>query len=189
MSRFDAEILWLPSVVAVAIVAPALPALGATYLSVDAAQRTLFPAADSFAPLSLAPTAAQLAAIAAVAGEQAHHGELTAWIARREGATLGHVLVDNVIGREDFITYAVGIDTSGALTSVEILEYRESHGGEIRNRRWLAQFAGHKEPEELEFRSDIKNIAGATLSSEHVTNGVRWLLALWQQVLRAPESR
>jgi hypothetical protein len=40
--------------------------------------------------------------------------------------------------------------------------------------------------EQLKFRTDIKNIAGATLSSEHVTQGVRWLVALWQTALRAP---
>jgi Na+-transporting NADH:ubiquinone oxidoreductase subunit NqrC len=68
---------------------------------------------------------------------------------------------------------------------VEILEYRESHGGEIRNDRWLAQFAGRSTPAQLRFRTDIKNIAGATLSSEHVTAGVRRILALWQQTLGA----
>jgi hypothetical protein len=36
----------------------------------------------------------------------------------------------------------------------------------------------------LRFRTDIKNISGATLSSEHVTQGVRWLLALWQSALQ-----
>ncbi len=189
MSRFDGEILWPASVVALAIAAPAPQAIAATYLSVAAAQRALFPDADSFVALPLAPTAAELAVVAAAAGAQARHGELAAWTARREGAAIGHVFVDNVIGREDFITYAVGIDASGTLKPVEILEYRESHGGEIRNRRWLAQFAGHAKLEELDFRTDIKNIAGATLSSEHVTNGVRWLLALWQQVVRPIESR
>ena len=38
--------------------------------------------------------------------------------------------------------------------------------------------------DQLRFRTDIKNISGATLSSEHVTQGVRWLLALWQAALK-----
>jgi Na+-translocating ferredoxin:NAD+ oxidoreductase RnfG subunit len=189
MSRFANDVWWPASVVAVAIVAPAPAAVAAAYLSVEAAQRALFPEADSFVALPLAPTKTQLAAVAEIAGPQATHGALQAWTARREGVVIGHVFVDNVIGREDFITYAVGIDTNGALTPVEILEYRESHGGEIRNRRWLAQFAGRAEPDQLAFRTDIKNIAGATLSSEHVTDGVRWLLALWQQVVRPTEER
>jgi len=37
---------------------------------------------------------------------------------------------------------------------------------------------------QLRVQTDIKNIAGATLSTEHVTAGVRWLVALWQVALR-----
>lgn len=173
----------------IAIVAPAPSAVAATYLTVEAAQRALFPTADAFVGLALSPSAAQLASIAAAAGPQARHGQLRAWTVRRAGAVIGHFFVDDVIGREDFITYGVGIDTSGVLTPVEILEYRESHGGEIRNRRWLAQFAGRATLREVTFRTDIKNIAGATMSSEHVTNGVRWLLALWQQLVKPAEER
>ena len=97
---------------------------------------------------------------------------------------LGHVFVDEVIGREDFITYAVGIRADGKLLPVRVLEYRESHGGEIRNPRWLAQFAGRSTTQQLRFGTDIKNIAGATLSSEHVTAGVRRILAIRQTRLQ-----
>jgi hypothetical protein len=171
---------------AVVTVLPVAPAAAANYLGVEAAQRVLFPRADAFAPLALAPTPAQLAAIAQAAGAQAGHGELRVWKATRGAALEGYVFVDEVVGRQDFITYAVGIDARGALRPVEILEYRESHGGEIRNDRWLAQFAGRTSPESLRFRTDIKNIAGATLSSEHVTAGVRRILALWQHAIAAP---
>jgi hypothetical protein len=97
---------------------------------------------------------------------------------------LGHVFVDEVIGRQNLITYAVGIDVSGALRNLEIMAYRESHGGEVRNPAWRAQFNGHEDLDHLRFRTDIKNISGATLSSEHLTEGVRWLMALWQSTLR-----
>ncbi len=89
-----------------------------------------------------------------------------------------------MVGRQDFITYAVGIDSAGKLRPVEILEYRESHGGEIRNKRWLQQFEGRTDLDQLRFRTDIKNIAGATLSSEHVTQGVRRILALWENLVK-----
>jgi hypothetical protein len=106
------------------------------------------------------------------------------WSAARDGVLLGHVFVDEVIGRQSLITYAVGIDTGGALRNLEILSYRESHGGEIRNAAWRGQFTHRHALEQLRFGTDIKNISGATLSSEHVTQGVRWLLALWQSALR-----
>ena len=171
MSRRD--LLVFGPVVAVTVAALPQLAVAASYLSVEAAQRALFPQAQEFAVVALAPTPSQLAAIAKAAGPQAPHGELHAWAAKRGDETLGHV----------FITYAVGIDAQGALRPVEILEYRESHGGEIRNTRWLAQFAGRRSTDTLRFRTDIKNVAGATLSSEHVTAGVRQVLALWRELL------
>ena len=99
---------------------------------------------------------------------------------------LGHVFVDEVIGREDFITYAVGVRADGRLLPVRVLEYRESHGGEIRNARWLAQFDGRSTLQQLKFGTDIKDIAGATLSSEHVTAGVRRILAIRHTALAGP---
>jgi hypothetical protein len=87
-----------------------------------------------------------------------------------------------VLGRSDFITYALGIDAAGELRPIEILSYRESHGGETRNAS-RKQFENRHGLDELVFRTDIKNISGATLSSEHVTQGVRWLVALWQTAL------
>ena len=38
--------------------------------------------------------------------------------------------------------------------------------------------------DQLRVQTDIKNIAGATLSCQHVTEGVRWLAALWQVALQ-----
>ena len=103
------------------------------------------------------------------------------------GDLLGYVFVDEVVGRQDFITYAAAIDATGKLGTLEVLAYRESHGGEIRNEAWRRQFAGRQGLEHVRFRTDIKNIAGATLSSEHVTQGVRWLVALWDVALRPNE--
>jgi hypothetical protein len=163
---------------------PAPVVIAADYLSVDAAQKAVFPQADAFQEVLLPRTPEQLQALLVRAGPQPPHGTLRIWSATRDGVLLGHVFVDEVIGRQSLITYAVGIDTGGALCNLEILSYRESHGGEIRNAAWRGQFTHRDTLEQLRFGTDIKNISGATLSSEHVTQGVRWLLALWQSALR-----
>jgi Na+-translocating ferredoxin:NAD+ oxidoreductase RnfG subunit len=160
-------------------------ASAAVYASAEEAQREMFPDASAFEAVALNLSTTQLQEIARVAGPQAGHGDLRVWTARQGASVLGHVFVDEVIGREDFITYAVGIRTDGKLLPVRVLEYRESHGGEIRNPRWLAQFAGRSTAQQLRFGTDIKNIAGATLSSEHVTAGVRRILAIHQTALAA----
>jgi hypothetical protein len=167
---------------------PAPVVIAADYLSVDAAQKVIFPDADAFRELLLPLTAQQSQALLARAGPQPPHGMVRIFSATRGGVALGHVFVDEVIGRQSLITYALGIDTTGTLRNVEILSYRESHGSEIRNPAWRGQFAHRNALEQLRFRTDIKNISGATLSSEHVTQGVRWLLALWQSALRPADG-
>jgi Na+-translocating ferredoxin:NAD+ oxidoreductase RnfG subunit len=175
----------LAAVVCVLASAPVHCASAAVYASAEQAQRELFPAATSFDSVALNLSAAQQQEIARLGGPQAGHGKLSVWAARQGATVLGHVFVDEVIGREDFITYAVGIRADGQLLPVRVLEYRESHGGEIRNARWLAQFAGRSTVQQLRFGTDIKNIAGATLSSEHVTAGVRRILAIRQTAIVA----
>jgi hypothetical protein len=169
---------------AVLALAPVQVVVAADYLSIEEAQRALFPQADQFIGMGLALTAEQKQKVAQLAGPQPPHRSLQVWKAMRGGVLLGHVLVDEVVGRQDFITYAVGIDTAGKLGALEVLAYRESHGGEIRNAAWRGQFAGRQGEEQLSFRTDIKNIAGATLSCEHVTQGVRWIMGLWEVTLK-----
>ena len=43
---------------------------------------------------------------------------------------------------------------------------------------WRRQFNGRKKPQSMRFADDIKNISGATLSCQHVTEGVQRLSAL-----------
>jgi hypothetical protein len=167
-----------------ASLSPVAIVVAADYLSLDAAQKAVYPDADAFQEVVVKQTPEQINALLALAGPQPPHGTIRIFRATRNGSVLGHVFVDEVIGRENLITYAIGIDADGALRNLEIMSYRESHGGEVRNPGWRAQFDHRDSLDQLRFRTDIKNISGATLSSEHVTQGVRWLLALWQATLR-----
>jgi Na+-translocating ferredoxin:NAD+ oxidoreductase RnfG subunit len=160
-------------------------AIATEYLSIEQAQRLVFPLAERFQETTLTLSAEQQRAVAQLAGPQPRHGTLRVWRAFLGDRTLGYFFVDEVIGRQDLITYAIGIDASGKLSDMEVLAYRESHGGEIRNAAWRRQFAGRDDLQKLQFQIDIKNIAGATLSCQHVTQGIRWLRALWEAALRS----
>src|SRR5262245_55711940 len=175
---------WMGALGALIGVAPAQVVIATEYLSVEAAQKALFPQADGFSELVLWLSPTQHDRVAPLAGPQPPHRSLRAFCALHGDEPLGLVFVDEVIGKEDFITYAVAIDANGHLSAPEVLAYRESHGGEIRNAAWLQQFAGRQGLDQLRVQTDIKNIAGATLSCQHVTEGVRWLMALWQVALQ-----
>jgi Na+-translocating ferredoxin:NAD+ oxidoreductase RnfG subunit len=161
---------------AVAVAAPA-GAFAVDYLTIDQAAHLMFPEADRFEQRELVLDAAQLQALDA----QGVRGRSVRWpvqIARRGGATLGFVVADAVIGKFELISYAVGIDSEGAIHQVEILSYRESHGGEVRLPAWRRQFVGKTVDAPLRVGEDIANISGATLSCTHVTEGVRRIVAV-----------
>jgi hypothetical protein len=166
-----------------AALAPASIAVAAEYLSVEAAQKAVFPEAAQFQEIALDLTPERRQSVLALAGMQPRRGTLRVWEARDGERVIGHFFVDEVAGRQEFITYALGIEPGGALRAPQIMAYRESHGGEVRNKGWRKQFADAHGLDELRFRADIRNIAGATLSCEHVTQGVRYLVALWQTSL------
>ena len=132
----------------------ASPAGAVQYLSIAQAQKQAFPSATSFAAL-----------------------DGRAWKAQAGSQVLGVFVVDHVIGKHLYIDYAVAIDPNGRVMRVDILQYRESYGGEVREPGWLAQFVGKTSGSTLKVGSDIRNISGATLSSLHITEGVKRVLA------------
>ena len=96
----------------------------------------------------------------------------------------GWFIVDEVVGKHEFITYAAGLTAAGSVKQIEVMDYRETYGGEIRQEKWRAQFVGKTSKSKLKLDEDIKNISGATLSCRHVTDGVKRLLAFYEIVLK-----
>lgn len=174
-----------PWLVAPLLVAP-LTVQAAQYLTVEQAQRILFPNAGQYAPLDVALSASQRAAIKKAAGVRVVISRPKVWQAMAGATVLGHVFVDQVYGKHELITYALGVSAQGQVAGVEILDYRESHGDEVRLPRWRAQFLGKTLDDPVALGRDIQNISGATLSCRHLTDGVRRLLATHQIILATP---
>ena len=152
-------------------------AFAVDYLTLEQAAQLMFPDADRFDGREITLDAAQLQALEAQ-GVRGRSARWTVRIARHGAATLGVVVADAVIGKFELISYAVGIDGDGAIRQIEILSYRESHGGEIGLPAWRRQFVGKTQAAPLRVGDDIANISGATLSCTHVTDGVRRIVAV-----------
>lgn len=97
---------------------------------------------------------------------------------------VGYLVIDKVLGRHEFITYAVALNLAGEVQGIEVMEYLESYGQQIRNEKWRAQFAGKKKTDAIKLNGDIQNIAGATLSCKHITEGIRRMLMLYDVAIR-----
>lgn len=156
----------------------ASPAQATVYLTVEQAQQLMFPGSN-FKEDFRAISDAQAASIQRRGGIPVKGRQLKVW--RVSGG--GWFIVDEVIGDHEFIPFALALDDHGAVKSVEILEYNEYTGDQVRNPKWLEQFVGKKDGSSLELDKDIQNISGATLSSQHVTDGIRRLLASYAILL------
>jgi Na+-translocating ferredoxin:NAD+ oxidoreductase RnfG subunit len=149
------------------------------YLTVAQAQTQLFPSAVQWSDKNVALTADQLTAVAKLGKVSARSSGWKLLLASdATGKYLGAVVVDQVVGKYELITYAVGVDAAGSIRGVEILTYRESHGSEIRLPAWRKQFVGKTTVAPLQTGNDIAVISGATLSCNHVTDGVRRITAV-----------
>ena len=111
-----------PYLLAASVSALAPAAYATVYLTAEQAQAAMFPGAG-FSPEFLTLTPAQAAAIQKQSGQRVSNRQLRAW----KVSTGGWFVIDQVIGKHEFITYAVGIDAAGAVKQVEILDYRESY--------------------------------------------------------------
>lgn len=156
----------------------AAPARATVFLTVPQAQALMAPGATAV-PDFRTLSDADMAAITRAGGTRPLSRELKAW----RLSTGGWFIVDQVVGKHEFITFAVTLDAAGAVRDVEILDYRESYGGQVRDAAWRRQFVGKRASDSLTLDKDIRNISGATLSSRHVTDGVRRLLATHARVL------
>lgn len=155
-------------------VAPA--AMATVYLSPEQALGVIFPKqrASEFKATVLNLAKDQRKAVTASTGLSVREQEIKLWTAS-DGSQL---YVDRVVGKHEFITFAVGVGADGKVCGVEILEYKETYGGEVRRPDWRKQFKGKQLGDGFKLGKDIINLSGATLSSHSVTEGVQRLLAI-----------
>ena len=151
-----------------------VPAHAVVYLSIEQAQSNMFPGA-TFTPEFKSQTKEQAAAIEKASGISVRNPDLKLW----RVSTGGWFIADQVVGKHEYIPIAVGLGADGAVKAVEILEYREAYGDQVRNPAGRGQFSGKKHGAQLALTKDIQNISGATLSSRHITDGIKRLLATY----------
>jgi H+/Na+-translocating ferredoxin:NAD+ oxidoreductase subunit G len=154
------------------------------YLTVAEAQKLCFPQAERFDSRTILLMEEQAKAVAKRSGVKVRNLGNRVWFARQGTNLIGVLFVDHVLGKHELIDYAVAISPEGKVMQIEVLEYRESYGHEIRGARWRAQFKGKTIAAKLQLNGDIYNISGATISCRNVTEGVKRVLATYELVVR-----
>lgn len=173
---------WL-TVLALPLTVMAAPAFATEYLAIEQAQQLIFADADMFIEHLVKLTDAEKDKIKAISGKKQRWDEQRIWRVQKQGQDLGWFIIDNVVGKHEFITYGVGISADGHVKGIEIMTYRETHGDEVRDQEWRNHFTDKTVNDAFKLNDDIPNITGATLSARNLTDGVKRLLALQQVVL------
>ena len=150
-----------------------------TYLTTEQAREMLWESI-SMSPVGIILTEEQMDAIEDASDTHVRNSEVKAW----KTETGGWFIIDQIVGKREFIDVAVALTKDGKVKGIEVLQYRETYGSQVRHPKWLAQFLGKDHTEHLKLDEQIQNISGATLSSRHITDGINRLTHTWDQVLR-----
>ena len=154
------------------------------YFTPDKAQKICFPKADRFEQKTVRYSGEQMKAIKKASGVEVQIPGTRYALAWQGKQLAGVVVFDYVLGKSEVIDYCIALTPDGVVKQVEILQYRESHGYEIRRPGWRKQFSGKTSTANLHLHDDIANISGATISCRNITSGVKRVLHTWHLVLR-----
>ena len=157
---------------------PMSQAWGKSFLSLEQAQSILLPD-ETLQSRLIELSEEQRKKIAKESKVRVRSNSLRAWVSDKGN----WFILDQILGKHENIDIAFAINKEGGVIGLEVLNYRESYGHEIRHPKWRAQFHGKTASKRLKLDRDIKNISGATLSCAHVTDGVNRLLKTWELVL------
>ena len=97
---------------------------------------------------------------------------VTIYIGRRGDAVLGYAVIDQHNVRTLPEAFLVVLSPEGRVERLRVLAFHEPQEYKP-NDRFLAQFEGRDGDAPLRLRREVHGIAGATLSSQAVTGGVR----------------
>jgi Na+-translocating ferredoxin:NAD+ oxidoreductase RnfG subunit len=93
-----------------------------------------------------------------------------------KGKLLGYAYVSKAPSKTDQFDYLVLLDTELVVKKAKVLIYREDYGGEIGSKRWLQQFIGKTQNDEVKYQDNIIAISGATISVRSMTSAMNDLL-------------
>jgi Na+-translocating ferredoxin:NAD+ oxidoreductase RnfG subunit len=156
------------------------------YLTLDQASKTLFPGAEierkdvPSTPEFRAKLKTSLGRVTPTVWED----QYATFIARQNNQIVGYAIVIDEIGKVNPFTLMVSTTPEFKVRDVAVMVYRETRGGEITQKRFLAQYKGKGSSDQLLLNRDIVGISGATLSVQGANRAVHKALAVLELVYR-----
>jgi len=161
------------------------PTAAEELISVDKALQKIFRKASAFTPHTVTLSAEQISRLeekADITFAGAHLETVTFYTAQENGQTVGYAFEDTVLGKWGPIHYLAGLNTDGQVKEVVILAYDEIRGRPVAKPRFLRQYKGKGLPAPVKLQRDIDGISGATISSRSLTDGIRKILYIFDDI-------
>jgi hypothetical protein len=159
----------------------ASPAPARTLLTQKEALALAFPA-----PLTVERRTAYLTAEQVQAAEEKGRVKIASrvwsyYVGRSTAGTAGYAYFETHVVRSETETFMAVLDAGGSVRFVELLAFAEPDDYKP-NPSWLAQFQRRSLKDDLMVHRAIRNITGASLTSEALTAGVRRILAVHSMI-------
>ncbi len=155
------------------------------YMTPEEALKRLMPQNSKLREEKIELASIQKEHVEKLLGSRIREDTYTFWIGDKDESPVGYAVTLNVVGKEQPITFMVGVSPEGKVVGVEVLVYRESQGSEIRSRRFMQQFIDKTIAAPLRLGRDVDSISGATLSSRSTAHAVKKALALVEVIYRS----
>ncbi len=163
---------------AVAVAGVPLYAQERKYLNQDQALKLVFPKSERIVAEDHQLNDVQATAVQQALRVQLSKRNFTIHRGITGGGTDGYALIADEIGKDQFITFIVGITPDFRVQRVALMVFRESRGWEVEDARFTNQFRGKTSRDRLLVSADITGITGATLSSRAFCRGTKKALVL-----------
>jgi Na+-translocating ferredoxin:NAD+ oxidoreductase subunit G len=152
----------------------ALPAHATQYWTAGAVLTSFFKGATKISYKAVSLSDAEAADIAKRLGTTSIKKDWSIYFSETEGKRNdGFAILDKELGLHEPIDFAVRFTAAGAVDNVEVMEYREAYGDEVRSERFRKQFFGKSAKDPISVGKDIQMITGASISSRSMAVGVK----------------
>lgn len=168
---------------AAALAVAAAPAGAQVFMTRQQALAWAFPDAERVDRQTFVLTDDQVRRIEERAHARLDSKLVTLYTGIRGTTVLGHAVIDVHTVRTLPEAFLVVLDPEGRVRRLRVLAFHEP-AEYLPPDRWLAQFEGKDPQAPLRLQRDVHGIAGATLSSQAVTGGVRRAIALHEILVR-----
>ncbi len=148
------------------------------------ALKSIFGASGTFKKITLQLNQEQKNYLEKKLGHAIKRENFTFYLAKKNSQIKGYATVVSEFGRDGYNKLLVVITPTGKIDVVKVLESRDSKGKEITQKRFLRQFEGKSNQNNLDINQDIATITGATISAKAAIKAVKKALVIWKLFFR-----